>query len=65
MTVDVSSIRNCIQLIFDKKCFVFDSTRMRHISILVGLHFGSKTSLVDNVDCRQRFQGYQIELKCD
>ena len=30
MTVQVSSIRKCTQLNFDKKCFVFDWTRMRH-----------------------------------
>ena len=33
LTVEVSSIRKCIQLIFNQKYFVFDSTRMRHICI--------------------------------
>ena len=31
MTVEVSSIRKYTQLNFDKKCFVFDWTRMWHI----------------------------------
>ena len=29
--VEVSSIRKCIQFNFEKKCFVFDLTRTRHI----------------------------------
>ena len=31
MTVEGSSIRKCTQLNFDKKFFVFDWTRTRHI----------------------------------
>ena len=54
MTVEVSSIRKCIQLNFDEKCFVFDPTRMRHIYSLIFLMF--------HLFCFRPNKGFKLQL---